>query len=87
MLNSLKSLCLSGDSGPNYVWLEWEAGDEGIRCPPTTHFIATVDDLTDVLDFGSDDIDGIMEVKPYSCLIIFEGIGVTRVDLPPNRFG
>ena len=24
----------------------------------------------------------LMEVKPYSCLIIFEGIGVTRVDLP-----
>ena len=26
--------------------------------PPTTHFIATVDDLTDVLDFNSEDIDG-----------------------------
>ena len=26
--------------------------------PPTTHFIATVDDLTDVLDFESEDIDG-----------------------------
>ena len=36
MLNSLKSLSLSGGSGPNYVWLEWEAGDEEIRCPPTT---------------------------------------------------
>jgi len=59
MLNSLKSLSLSGGSGPNYVRLEWEAGDEGIRCPPTTHFIATVDDLTDVLDFDSEDIDGI----------------------------
>ena len=58
MLNSLKSLSLSGDSGLNYVRLEWEAGDEGIRCPPTTHFIATVDDLTEVLDFDSEDIDG-----------------------------
>ena len=57
MLNSLKSLSLSGGSGPNYVRLEWEAGDEGIHCPPTTHFIATVDDLTDVLDFDSKDID------------------------------
>ena len=36
----------------------WEAGDEGICCPPTTHFIATIDDLTDVLDFDSEDIDG-----------------------------
>ena len=58
VLNSLKSLSLSGDPWPNYVWLKWEAGDEGIRCPPTTHFIATVDDLPDVLDFDSEDIDG-----------------------------
>ena len=58
MLNSLKSLSLSGGSWPNYVRLEWEAGDEGIRCPPTTHFIATVDDITDVLDFESEEIDG-----------------------------
>ena len=28
-----------------------------LRSPPTTHFIATVDDLTDMLDFGSEDID------------------------------
>ena len=41
----------------NYVRLEWEAGDEEIRYPPTTHFIATVDDLTDVLNFDSEDID------------------------------
>ena len=59
MLNSLKPLSLLGDSRPNYDRLEWEAGDEGIRCPPTTHFIATVDDLTDVLDFDSEDIDGV----------------------------
>ena len=58
MLNSLKSLSLSGDSWPNYVQLEWEADDEGIRCLPTTHLIAIVDDLTDMLDFDSEDIDG-----------------------------
>ena len=58
MLNSLKSLSLSGGSRPNYVRLEWEASDEGIRCPPTTHFIAMVEDLTDVLDFDSEGIDG-----------------------------
>ena len=59
VLNSLKSLSLSGDSWPNYVRLEWEAGDEEIRYPPTTHLIATVDDLTDVLNFDSEHIDGI----------------------------
>ena len=37
MLNSLKSLSLSGGSGPNYVRLEWEVGGEGIRYhPPPT---------------------------------------------------
>ena len=29
------------------------------RYPPPTHFIATVDDFTDVLNFDSEDIDGI----------------------------
>ena len=58
VLNSLISLSLSGDSWPNYVQLEWEAGDEGMRIPLATHFIATVDDLTDVLDFDFEDIGG-----------------------------
>ena len=58
VLDSLRFLSLLGDPRPNYARLEREAGDEGIRCPPTTHFIATVDDLTDVLDFDSEDIDG-----------------------------
>ena len=58
VLNSLRSLSLLGDSWPNYVQLEWEADDEEIRPPPTTHFIATIYDLTNVLDFDSEDIDG-----------------------------
>ena len=58
VLNSLRSLSLSGDSWPNYVRLEWEADDKGIRYPPTTHLIATIDDLTHMLDFDSEDIDG-----------------------------
>ena len=58
VLNSLKSLSLSRDSWPNYVRLEWEADDEEIHSPPTTHLIATVDELTDMLDFDSKDIDG-----------------------------
>ena len=57
VLNSLTSLSLSGDPWLNYVWLEWEA-DNKIHSPPTTHLIATVDDLTDMLDFDSEDIDG-----------------------------
>ena len=49
---------MSGDPWPNYVWLEWDADNEEIRSPPTTHLVAIVDDLTDMLDFDSEDIDG-----------------------------
>ena len=58
VLNSLKPLSLLGDSWPNYIRLEWEADDEEICSPPTTHLIATINDLTVVLDFNSEDIDG-----------------------------
>ena len=58
MLNSLKNLSLEEDSQLNYVRSELEADDEEFCFPPATHFIATVDDLTDVLDYGSEDIDG-----------------------------
>ena len=58
VLNSLKNLSLVGDSQPNYVRFKLEADDGDFRFPPTTHFIATVEDLTDVLDYGSEDIDG-----------------------------
>ena len=50
MLNSLKNLSLAGDSQPNYVRFELEADDGEFRFPPTTHFIATVEDLTDMPD-------------------------------------
>ena len=31
---------------------DWDADDEEIPSPPTTHFVATIDDLTDMLDEG-----------------------------------
>ena len=58
ILNSLRSLSLSGGSWPNYVRQDWDVDDEEIRRPPTTHLVATVDNLTDMLDFDSEDIDG-----------------------------
>ena len=58
ILNSLRSLSLSRGSWPNYVRQDWDADDEEIRGPPTTHLVATVDDSTDMLDFDSEDIDG-----------------------------
>ena len=53
ILNSLKSLSLSGEPWPDYGQQGWDVDDEEIQSPPTTHFVATVDDLTDMLDFDS----------------------------------
>ena len=58
MLNPLKNLSLAGDSQLNYIRFELEADDGEFCFPPTAHFIATVEDLTDMLDYGSEDIDG-----------------------------
>ena len=58
VLNSLKNLSLEGDSQLNYVRFELEADDEEFFLPPATHLKANVDDLTDVLDYGSEDITG-----------------------------
>ena len=58
ILKSLKSLSLSGEPWPDYGQQGWGTDDEEIQNPPTTHFVATVDDLTDMLDFDSEDIDG-----------------------------
>ena len=57
VLNSLKNLSLAGDSQPNYVRFELEADNGEFRFPPATHFIATVEDLTYMVDYGSKDID------------------------------
>ena len=58
ILKSLKSLSLLGGPWPDYGQQGWGTDDEEIQSPPTTHFVATVDDLTDMLDFDSEDIDG-----------------------------
>ena len=58
ILNSLKSLSLSGEPWPDYGQHGRDAVNEEIRNPPTTHLVATVDDQTDMLDFDSKDIDG-----------------------------
>ena len=57
ILNSLKHLSLSGEPWPDYGQDGWDADDEEIQNPPTTHFLATVDDLTNMLDYDSKDID------------------------------
>ena len=37
ILNSLRSLSLSGEPWPDYGQQDWDANDEEIRRPPTTH--------------------------------------------------
>ena len=58
VLNSLKNPSLAKDSQPNYIRLEPGAGGGEFCFPPTTHFIATVEDSTDTLDYDSENIDG-----------------------------
>ena len=58
ILKSLKSLSLLGEPWPNYGQQGWGTDDEEIQSPPTTHFVATIDDSTDMRDFDSEDIDG-----------------------------
>ena len=49
---------MAEDSQLSYIRLELGADDGEFCFPPATHFIATVEDLTDTLDYGSEDIDG-----------------------------
>ena len=58
ILSLLKYLSLSGEPWPDCGQDGWDADDEEIQSPPTAHLVATVDDLTDMLDFDSEDIDG-----------------------------
>ena len=89
ILNTLMSLSLSGGSWPNYVRQDWDADDREIRRPPTTHFVATVDDLPDMLDFDSEDIDGMdddaggeEEPPPTGCWTSTSSYDVCMVDTP-----
>ena len=94
VLNSLRSLSLSGDPWPNYVQLEWEADDKEIHSPPTTHLIATVDDLTDMLVFDSEDIDGMdddageeQEPLPTGSWTATSSYDIYMVDTPKESDG
>ena len=94
MLNSLKNLSLTENSQPNYIRLELGAHGGEFCFPPTTHFIATVDDLTDVLDFDSEDIDGIdddageeQEPPPTGHWTTTSSYDIYMVDTPKENNG
>ena len=54
----MRSLAITEKSLPNYAQPRLGAESGEFYVPPTTHFIATIDDLTDMLDYDSEDIDG-----------------------------
>ena len=96
VLNSLKSLSLSGDSQPNYIQFKLDADGGEFRFPPTTHFIATVEDLTDMLDYDSEDINGMDDdageeqaQKPplTGCWTATSSYDVYMVDTPKENNG
>src|SRR3954463_3536857 len=94
ILNSLKSLSLTGEPRPNYGLRGWDSDDEEIQSPPTTHLIATVDDLTDMLDFGSEDFDGMddeggdeQEPAPVGRWTATSSYDIYMVDAPKDGDG
>ena len=54
----MRSLGIVEESLPNYIHPILGAESKKFYDPPTTHFIATLEDLTDMLDYGSEDING-----------------------------
>ena len=85
---------MSGGSWLNYVRQDWDTDDEEIRHPPTTHLIATIDDLTDMLDFDSEDIDGMdddageeQEPPPTGRWTATSSYDVYMVDTPKENNG
>ena len=52
----MRSLAITEESLPNYAQPILGAESGEFYVPPITHFIATVEDLTDMLDYASEDI-------------------------------
>ena len=96
MLNSLKNLSLAEDSQPNYIWFELGADDGEFCFPPATHFIAMVEDLTDTLDYDSEDINDMdtdageedAQNPPFTgCWTATSSYDVYMVDAPKENSG
>ena len=72
----------------------WDAEDEDNRNPPTTHFVTTIDDLTDMLDFDPNNIDGMdvdagddLEPPPTGRWAATSSYDVYTVDTPKEDNG
>ena len=94
ILSLLKYLSLSGEAWPDRGQDGWDADDEEIQSPPTTHLVATVDDLTDMLDYDSEDIDGMdddagddQEPAPIGHWKATSSYDIYMVDIPKDGNG
>jgi hypothetical protein len=52
MLDRIRSMSISDGKTSVYNQIRLKADNREIYTPPTTHLVATIDDLTDVLDYG-----------------------------------
>lgn len=52
MLDRIQSMSISDDKTSVYNQIGLKADNREIYTPPTTHLVATVEDLTDMLDYG-----------------------------------
>src|SRR5215216_2605784 len=57
-LDLMQSLAITEISPLNYAQLKLGAEMREFYVPPTTHLVATIEDLIDMLDYASEDIDG-----------------------------
>ena len=90
----MRSLAITEESLPNYAQpgLGVESGE--FHVPPTTHFIATVENLTDMLDYASEDIDGMdddagddQEPAPTGHWKATSSYDIYMVDIPKDGNG
>ena len=57
-LDLMRSLAIMEESLPNYAQPALGVESREFYIPPTTHFINTIEDLTDMLDYSFEDING-----------------------------
>ena len=94
ILSSLRYLSLSGEPWPDCSQDGWDADDKEIQHPPTTHLVAAVDDLTNMLDYDSEDIDGMddnagddQEPTPTGHWKATSSYDIYMVDIPKDGNG
>ena len=73
VLGLIQSLTITEASPPNYTQHRLGAEVGEVFTPPITHLIATIEDLTDMLDYAFEDIDG-----------MDDGVDVKQSQNPPT---